>query len=95
MTDMEEKLLEVIENNARISETLIQVNQSIAKGNEELIKNVEKLNDTFPLHCIEQGDIKKEVVLIRTELLNYIKILIVAVIILLGGAQLLKLLGIL
>lgn len=64
----------------QLLERSIAAQEITSKAIERLDKNTQALNDNFVLHCSEQGEITRELKLIKEHLLVWIKWLVTAVI---------------
>ena len=79
-----ERSIAAQENNAYVYKGLLEVSK-------DLKANLAKMNDQFILHCTTNEEVHKEVKIIRKELLNYLKWVIVILIAVLGGKQIISL----
>lgn len=81
---MSDKFEQLLERSVRTQEG---INDSL----KQLKDNTKSLNDNFVLHCSTQDDIKKEVTVIRVELLKWLKWVVIILISVLGGKQIINL----
>ena len=78
----------------QLLERSVVVQEGIQTTLKTLNENTKTLNDQFVLHCASVNDISKEVKVIRSELLKYLKWAVVALILVLGGKEVIDLIGI-
>jgi len=90
LKNMNQKYENLLERSVIAQERSNEKSDGMLKVSECLKDNLVKINDTFALHTTSNIDIKKEIKLIREELLKYLKWSIVALIIALGGQQIIK-----
>lgn len=89
-----DKYIQLLERSVRCQEESNVVSKSLLKVAEGLKDNTKKLNDTFILHNRDTDDIKNALGDIKGTLLKWIKWLGVALFIAIGGATVIKIIGI-
>jgi hypothetical protein len=82
-----EKVIVSTEEQKSISKSLLDVAQGLRE-------NTKYLNDNFILHSQQTIDISKDIKLIKNDLVRYLKVALIILFLILGGASVVKITGI-
>lgn len=94
MEDIDKKeLYSLIKESVKANTTNAETTKAVGKTLQELKENMCKMNDSFTLHNLTQNDIKKEMIIVREQLLRWLFICIIVIFTLLGGIIFTKSLG--
>lgn len=88
-----EELYSLIKESVKANTTNAETTKAVGITLRELKKNMCRMNDSFTLHNLSQTSIKKEMIIIRKQLLRWLFICIIVIFTLLGGIIFTKSLG--
>ena len=82
----------LLERSVKVQEGLLNATNGLSEAVKQLHENTKNLNDKFVLHCQEISKISVDISDIKVELLKYLKLSILALVVILGGQKIVELL---
>lgn len=87
---MADKYDSLLERSIRAQEQSVNISQSLLEVSKRMEENIKSLNDNFVLHNQKTEEVCKDVTDIKTTLLKWLRIAVIALVIAVGGVSIIK-----